>query len=320
MSDFIWLNGQYLSRKEARIGIFESGLLYGYGIFETILVYSGKAMFLSEHHERLKTSARFIRMALDISIKSLQTAVNRLVNLNNIKHGFIRIVVSSSEEVKKAMKFGSSRPGRVCGLLTGSPQAASKESPKSESYHTSMILIETGLVPDEYEKSRLIGISIFIYPNRRSSETPFYRHKTLGYLENILARRLAHKHKCLEAIFTNTNNYIMEGTRSSLFIVKDRKIFTPSLEANILSGITRRIVIGLCTKNALKVREKLFHKEEIFSADEVFLVSSLMEIMPVINCKIEKNNTIENKIISNGSVGQITKLLQISYRDLLGGI
>ncbi|MFH1231558.1 MAG: aminotransferase class IV, partial [Planctomycetota bacterium] len=238
-------------------------------------------------------------------LKSLQTAINRLVQLNNIEHGFVRMAVSSSEEPMRSMKFSSS------------DYSTTKESSNKGSYQTSMIFIETGHVSPEYEKYRRSGGSIIIYPYRRSSETPYYKHKTLAYMENLLARRWAFKRKAIEAIFINTNNYVMEGTRSTIFIVKDRKVFTPSIESNILRGVTRQAVIGLCTKNAIKVREKLLRKEDIFSSDEVFLTSSLMQIMPAINCKIKtENNTIE-KIITDGFVGPITRVLQNSYEELL---
>lgn len=316
MPDFVWLNGQYLPRKEAKISLFESGLLYGYGIFETLLIYNRKPFKLTEHYDRLKTSARHIRMPVYISLKSLTIALYRLIHLNNITHGFARLALSSSEEPTMAMRCSlssersTSRPqGR------GSPEAATKSG-----LHTSMILVETGHISPDYEKYRQDGGAVIIYPYRRSAETQYYRHKTLAYMENLLARRWAFKNKAIEAIFINTDNYVMEGTRSSLFIVKDRKVFTPPIETNILAGVTRNVVIGLCTKNAIKVREKPMDKEEIFSANEVFLTSSLMEIMPVTACKTVppgRDENIETKTIGDGTVGLITHLLQISYRDLL---
>lgn len=318
MADFVWLNGQYLPRKDTKINLLESGLLYGYGVFETILIYSWKPFQLEAHYERLKSSAKHIRMPVNISIKSLQTAINRLVQLNSIEHGFVRMVVSSSDEPMKSMRFSSSPPDRMTSRAGDYPKTKESSTNKAiRELSVQMIFIETGPVSPEYAKYRQSGGSIIIYPYKRSAETPYYRHKTLAYMENLLARRWAFKHKAIEAIFINTDYYVMEGTRSTIFIVKDRKIFTPSINSNILNGITRQVVIGLCTKNAIKIREKPMEKEEIFSADEVFLTSSLMGIMPVISCKIKtENNTVE-KIINEGFVGTITRVLQNSFEELL---
>ncbi|MDI6732452.1 MAG: aminotransferase class IV [Planctomycetota bacterium] len=313
MSDFIWLNGQYLRRNEAKISLYESGLLYGYGVFETIMIHSQKPFKLEEHYERMKNSARHIGMSVHISHKSLQAVINRLTLLNNIQKGSARIVVSSFEEPSKAMRFSSS----------ASPPAKSdsdtpKESTKITKYRPSMILVETGPIVPEYEKCRQTGINVLVYPYNRSSETAYYRHKTLAYMENILARRMAKKHKAMEAVFINTDNYVMEGTRSSIFIVKDHKVFTPAIGSNILSGITRNIVIGLCTKNIFKVRERLLAREDLFSADEVFVTSTLMEVMPVTRFKIlETSESRKEIVIKDGEVGPITRRLQQSYSDLL---
>jgi branched-chain amino acid aminotransferase len=307
MSDLIWLNGEYIKREDARINLYESGLLYGYGVFETIMINKRKAFQLEAHYNRLKTSAKHIRMQVNISQKSLDKAITRLAQINSIETGYVRMVISSSEEPMKSMRFSSS---------AGDEQK--KDLADTGTYQTSMILIETGPISPDYEKFRQSGVSVILYPTRRSADTAYYRHKTLAYMENLITRRWAFKNKALEAIFTNTNDNIMEGTRSSFFIVKDHKVFTPSIESNILPGVTRGVVMSLCTKNAIKVREKLLTKEDIFSADEAFLTSTLMEIMPVINCKVvKKDEDIDTKVIREGEVGPVTRVLQASFSDLL---
>jgi len=307
MSDLIWLNGEYIKRNEARISLYESGLLYGYGVFETIMINKGKGFQLTAHYDRLKTSAKHIRMPVHISQKSLDKVISRLAQINSIEKGYLRMVVSSSEEPMKSMRFSSSVEEPKKGLdETGEYQTSS------------MILVETGPISPDYEKFRSSGVNVILYPARRSADTAYYRHKTLAYMENLITRRWAFKHKALEAIFTNTDGNIMEGTRSSFFIVKDHKVFTPSIESNILAGVTRDVVIGLCTKNAIKVREKLLTKEDIFTADEAFLTSTLMEVMPVIGCKVvRKDEEIDTKLIRDGKVGPVTRVLQTSFRDLL---
>jgi len=306
MSDLIWLNGEYIKRNEARINLYESGLLYGYGVFETIMINKRKAFQLTAHYDRLRTSAKHIRMAVHISQKSLDKVISRLAQINSIEKGYVRIVVSSSEEPMKSMRFSSS------------VEEPKKDLDETGEYQTSMILVETGPISPDYEKFRQSGVNVILYPARRSADTAYYRHKTLAYMENLITRRWAFKHKALEAIFTNTNDHIMEGTRSSFFIVKDHKVFTPSIESNILPGVTRGVVMSLCTKNAIKVREKLLTKEDILTADEAFLTSTLMEVMPVIGCKVvRKDDEIDTKLIKDGKVGPVTRVLQTSFRDLL---
>ncbi|HLD36597.1 MAG TPA: aminotransferase class IV [Planctomycetota bacterium] len=306
MSDLIWLNGEYVKRNEAKISLYESGLLYGYGVFETIMINKRRAFQLTAHYDRLKNSAKHIRMPVHISQKSLDKVISRLAQINSIEKGYLRMVISSSEEPMKSMRFSSS------------VEEPKKNLDETGSYQTSMMLVETGPISPDYEKFRQSGVSVALYPARRSADTAYYRHKTLAYMENLITRRWAFKHKALEAIFTNTNDNIMEGTRSSFFIVKDHKVFTPSIESNILPGVTRGVVMNLCTKNAIKVREGLMTREDILAADEAFLTSTLMEIMPVTNCKIEnKNGEMDTKVIKKGEVGPVTRVLQTAYRDLL---
>jgi branched-chain amino acid aminotransferase len=307
MSDFIWLNGEYIKREDAKINLYESGLLYGYGIFETIMINKSTAFQLTAHYNRLKTSAKHIRMPVNISQKSLDKVINRLAQINSIENGYVRMVVSSSEEPMKSMRFSSSVS-----------EDAKKDLADTGTFQTSMILVEIGPISPDYEKFRQSGVSVILYPARRSADTAYYRHKTLAYMENLITRRWAFKNKALEAIFINTNDNIMEGTRSSLFIVKDHKVFTPSIESNILAGVTRGVIIGLCTRNAIKIREKILTKEDLLTADEAFLTSTLMEVMPVINCKVvKKDDEIDTKMIKEGQVGPVTRVLQTSYRDLL---
>src|SRR3989339_1799940 len=307
MSDLIWLNGEYVKRNEAKISLYESGLLYGYGVFETIMINKSKAFQLTAHYDRLKSSAKHIRMPVHISQKSLDKAISKLAQINSIEKGYVRMVISSSEEPMKSMRFSSSVSDN-----------AKTDLEETGTFKTSMILVETGPISADYEKFRSSGVNVVLYPARRSADTAYYRHKTLAYMENLITRRWAFKHKALEAIFVNTNDNIMEGTRSSFFIVKDHKVFTPSIESNILPGVTRGVVMNLCTKNAIKVREGLMTREDILAADEAFLTSTLMEIMPVTNCKIEnKNGEMDTKVIKKGEVGPVTRVLQTAYRDLL---
>jgi branched-chain amino acid aminotransferase len=271
------------------------------------MINKQKAFQLSAHYSRLKTSARHIRMPVHISQKSLDKVINRLAQLNHLEKGYVRMVLSSSEEPMKSMRLSSS-----------SGEESKKDLAETGTFQTSMMLVETGPIAPDYEKLRASGVSVILYPARRSADTAYYRHKTLAYMENLITRRWAFKNRALEAIFTNTDDYIMEGTRSSLFIIKDRKVFTPSLDSNILAGVTRGVVIGLCTKNAIKVREKLLTKEDIFTADEAFLTSTLMEVMPVVSCKtVKKNEEIETAMIKDGQVGPVTRVLQSSFRGLL---
>lgn len=288
---FIWINGAYVSDETPVISGSDRGFLYGDGLFETLRVYpQGQVFQLNEHLARLNNSAQYLKIPLPVSRRSFNQAINRLLKLNNLAEARVRITLSRG----KRAKCTQAKP---------------------------TIIIETEPCPD-YTKEREAGVKCIMARHRRSVESPLGQHKTLNYLENILARAEARQHAAFETLFINTKNELAEGATSNVFIVKrgrgrhspplsHDRVFTPPLSANILPGITRQIVLGLCTGQAIPVREKSLRIGDLLNADEIFLTGSIIEIMPVVKCAGKK--------IGTGKPGRITQLLQKAYQTLTNG-
>ncbi|MFA5795073.1 MAG: aminotransferase class IV [Candidatus Brocadiia bacterium] len=265
MTKFVFLNGEFLNRKDAKVSAFDKGFLFGEGLFEQFRIYELKAFQMSQHYERLKSSARQLKVPLTINLPTFREIVSQLLRLNDIKNAIVRIVIS-----------------------TGSRDAI----------HSPTTLVEvTGDIPSEYDKYQEEGATITVYPEKRSAYTRVYRYNTLSRIENILAKRYAYEQQSMEAIFMNHKMEVTEGYLSNVFIVKarsgltqtplsrilssNRVVYTAPLSANISPGITRQVIMGLCTKNGIKVREKMFKLKNLLTADEIFLTNSLMGVVPV---------------------------------------
>ncbi|MBI4713075.1 MAG: aminotransferase class IV [Planctomycetes bacterium] len=289
MTNFVWLNGHYVSAAEAKISALDRGFLYGEGLFETIRVYNGAPFQMSRHYERLKHSAKRLKIPCHIGLKSLEQTVNKLVKLNDRKESYVRITVSAGPK----------------------PHPCSDTPVHGES---GTILIESRELPAPYAKYRQTGARAVIYPYKRSPESPLYQHKTLSFMEYIIARKFASDNDAVDSIFVNTRNEVTEGSTSNVFMVKSGKVITPPLGANILAGVTRQTIFGLCTKNALWLRESDIKVKDLLSADEVFITNSLMEVMPIIEIMTGKERIVK---IGDGQPGLISQMLIGAYQDLI---
>jgi branched-chain amino acid aminotransferase group I len=252
---FVWVNGQYLEENQPSILVTDRGFLYGFGLFESIRLYPasggfGKPFRLEDHVHRMNNSAKRLGIPIDVSLRSFREIIERLVKLNSLPTGRLRIILTAGTKSKKYL------PTYVVQTLP------------VEDY------------TDSWERGTKIGIA----PYRRSTESPIYQHKTLNYLENILFREEAQRKKMTELIFTNTRDELTEGAISNIFIVKDEEVFTPPLSANILPGITRQIICNLCKELAIKVHRKVLYEDAIINADEVFITNSIIEVMPIFKC------------------------------------
>jgi branched-chain amino acid aminotransferase len=294
---YVYLNGEYLKRKEAKISAFDKGFLYGEGLFDTMRIYHKKAYHLSMHYDRLKNSAKQLKIPLTITLAKLREIIATLLHFNGLSDAYVRITISPGA------KAVSNQP-------------------------TTLVEVSDDL-PREYEKYQVEGVTITIYPDKRSPYTHLYRYKTTSFMDNMMARRYAQEQHAQEAIFINHKLEVTEGATSNIFIVKTRAglaqppfsrilssnkvVYTASIATNILPGITRQVVIGLCTKNGLKVREKTLRLKNLIAADEIFLTNSLMGVMPV--AKIIYNDRIHH--IGDNGPGPITQLLIKEYNNLV---
>jgi branched-chain amino acid aminotransferase len=264
--------------KEAVISVFDHGFLYGDGIYETMRVYDGVIFMLDEHLRRLYRSASLIGLTVPLDTDSLKTSIYDTLMANSLKNAFVRLTVS-----------------RGYGPIGLDPDLCPEPT----------IVIITQEMKDYPKSFYEKGINLIIPDTRRNfKEAINPQIKSLNFLNNILAKIEAKKKGAYEVIMLNVYGKLTEGTVCNVFFFKDGVLCTPSLECGILDGITRRVVIDLALRDGLKVKEDEFTKEYLYSAEEVFITNSTMEVMPVSKVDDQKY-----------AVGNITKLLHKAYRE-----
>jgi branched-chain amino acid aminotransferase len=281
----IWLDTGLVEEKEARISVFDHGLLYGDGVFEGIRVYGGRVFELDAHLRRLFESARAIRLPMPMAKETLADAVETTVRANGVEDGYIRLVVT-----------------RGIGTLGLNPFTCQKGT-------LFIIADRIQLYPKElYEKGMKV-ISATTVRNHPLALPP--QVKSLNYLNNILAKIEALDSKVPEAIMYNHEGYVAEATGDNVFIVKNSVICVPPVEAGSLEGITRAVVIRLARKEGLEIVEKNLTRYDLYVCDEFFLTGTAAEVIGVVE--------IDGRTIGDGTVGPITRLLREKFYRYVRG-
>ncbi|MCM8818922.1 MAG: branched-chain-amino-acid transaminase [Candidatus Omnitrophica bacterium] len=282
MGLLIYLNGKFVPEKEAKISVFDHGLLYGDGVFEGLRSYKGKIFKLDEHLIRLFNSAKAIALTIPLKFEELKKAVIETVRKNQLKDSYIRIVVT-----------------RGVGDLGLDPK-------KCKIPTIFIIASKIQLYPESlYEK----GIDVITVPTRRNlNESLNPAIKSLNYLNNILAKIEANNSGATEGLILNQFGYISECTGENIFIVKKEIIITPPVSAGALSGITRDVVIDISEKIGLKVKEENITRYDVYTSDECFLTGTAAEIVPVVK--------IDGRIIGDGRPGKITLKIRNEFHLL----
>jgi branched-chain amino acid aminotransferase len=275
----IWLNTGLVDEADAKISVFDHGLLYGDGVFEGIRVYGSRVFELDAHLRRLFESARVIRLGISMSKEDLAQAVRTTVEANAIRDGYIRLVAT-----------------RGIGTLGLNPFVC-KES--------SLIIIadKIQLYPEElYEKGMKI-ISATTVRNHPLALPP--QVKSLNYLNNILAKIEALDNDVPEAIMYNHEGYVAEATGDNVFIVRNGVVYAPPVEAGSLEGITRAVVMRLAQQEGFKVVEKNLTRHDLYVCDELFLTGTAAEVIGIVE--------IDGRIIGEGKPGPVTRLLREKF-------
>jgi len=280
MGELVYLNGKLIRRSKATISALDYGFLYGFGLFETMRVYKGKVFRLDNHLSRLADSAQIIGLSVDK--KELKDAVMHLIRADSHGDARIRITISPGE-----------------GSINADPRTCGK---------TTVLVVAEEYIPYQ-ENIYRDGFRAIISSFRCDSQSPLSRLKSTSYLMNVVAKQEARLAGAAEAICLNEKGYLAEASMSNIFLVMDGILKTPRLESGILPGITRQVVIDLASQVDINCLEGDIESAELYDAQEAFLTSSLLEIMPL--------TVVGDKHIRDGRMGGITKKLMAAYKQLI---
>lgn len=282
MSGQVYIAGKLYPKEDAKISVYDHGLLYGDGVFEGIRAYSGKVFRMSEHVNRLYDSARAIHLVIPISKEEMATAINDTLAANKITDGYVRVVVT--------------RGAGALGLdinRTSNPQV--------------IIIADTiQLYPKEMYENGLEIVTASSIRNHPSALNP--RIKSLNYLNNILAKVEGMLAGCVEALMLNHKGEVAECTGDNIFIVREGNVHTPPLDAGILEGVTRNAVLELSREAGYPTFETAMTRHDVYTADECFLTGTAAEVIPVVK--------VDGRPIGSGKPGPIFRALRERFHQL----
>ena len=282
MSQKIYIAGKLVPKEEAKISVYDHGLLYGDGVFEGLRSYGGKVFRLEEHVERLYNSAKAIWLTIPISRQEMGKAINDTVRANDLKDGYIRALVT-----------------RGAGSLGLDPNKCSNPQ-------VIIIADVISLYPPELYEKGLEIVSVSVMRSHPAALNP--RIKSLNYLNNILAKIEGLQAGCIEALMLNHKGEISECTGDNIFLVRKDVLYTPPIDAGILEGVTRHAVIDLAKDANIEVREIPLTTHDVYIADEVFLTGSAAEVIPVVK--------VDSRTIGTGKPGPMTLALSKRFHAL----
>ena len=283
MSLKVNINGTLYAKEDARVSVYDHGLLYGDGVFEGMRSYGGQVFRLEQHLQRLWDSAKAIWLEIPVTQEALAATVTATLSANEIQDGYIRLVVT--------------RGAGTLGLdpnLTSDPQVI-------------IITDHITLYPDEYYENGLKIVTVATRRNHPDALSP--RIKSLNYLNNILAKIEGLQAGCVEALMLNHRDEVAECTGDNIFLVKSGCLVTPATDAGILEGITRQAVIDLAQEAGMEVREPTIKLDDVYQADECFLTGSAAEVVPVVQ--------VDDCQIGTGTPGPVTCDLMKRFRELV---
>jgi branched-chain amino acid aminotransferase len=281
MSTRVYINGKLYDKADAKVSVYDHGLLYGDGVFEGIRVYHGKVFKHQEHIDRLYESAKHIALEIPMSRDEMMKAVNDTVKVNNKVNGYIRLVVT-----------------RGAGSLGLDPRKCEPQ--------IIIIVDDISLYPAELYDNGLEIITSSLIRNHPNALNP--RIKSLNYLNNILAKIEAIRAGVLEAIMLNHKGEVAECTGDNLFLMKKGILKTTPADAGILEGVTRNVVIDLAKAAGIPFMECTLTRHDVYIADECFLTGTAAEIIGV--------TKVDGRAIGTGKPGPITKQLRESFQQV----
>ncbi len=278
----VWINGKLFEKEDAKISVYDHGLLYGDGVFEGLRSYGGQVFRLDQHLARLWNSAKAILLSMPMPLEEMARAVNETLKANDLRDAYIRLVVT-----RGAGSLGLD-PNR-----TANPQVI-------------IITDHITVYPEELYRQGLEIVTASTMRNHPSALNP--RIKSLNYLNNILAKIESMQAGCMEALMLNHKGEVSECTADNIFLVRDGVLLTPPTDAGVLEGITREAVIELARQSGREVREVPITRHDVYIADECFLTGTAVEVIAVVK--------VDSRKIGSGTPGPITRDLKERFDKL----
>jgi branched-chain amino acid aminotransferase len=275
----IYMNGKLVPEKDAKVSVFDHGLLYGDGVFEGIRAYNGRVFMLDEHIDRLYRSAQAIAMTIPMTKAAMSNAVVKTCAANKIRDGYIRLVVT-----------------RGVGELGLNPYLC--KNPQ-----VIIIAAKIQLYPRKLYETGLSVITVGTLRNHVEAVNP--RIKSLNYLNNVLAKIEAINAGVMECLMLNPQGYIAEASGDNVFVIRGNTLITPPPWCGSLEGITRAVVMQLAPEHGLVVKEDVLTRYDVYTADEVFLTGTAAEIISVVN--------VDRRPIGAGVPGPKTRELSSAF-------
>src|SRR6516165_3671909 len=282
MTPKVYINGKLYDKADAKISVYDHGLLYGDGVFEGIRVYAGKVFRLKQHIERLYDSARAIYLEIPLGPEQMAEAVEATVRANAKQEGYIRLVVT-----------------RGAGSLGLDPR-------KTSDPRVIIIVDDIVMYPQELYENGMEIVTASSIRNHPNAVNP--RVKSLNYLNNIMAKVEGVRAGCHEALMLNTKGELAECTGDNIFLVKHGVLRTPPPDAGILEGVTRDAVLELARAAGIPVEEPALTRYDVYAADECFLTGTAAEVIPAVKC--------DGRVIGTGKPGPVTRQLRERFHQL----
>jgi branched-chain amino acid aminotransferase len=279
----VYIDGEYYPKSQAKISVFDHGLLYGDGVFEGIRAYNGVVFKLKEHVDRLYRSAHAITLKMPITKEAMVQAVVDTLRKNKMKDCYIRLVVT-----------------RGVGDLGLDPRKCPKAS----------VIIITDTIKLQEANAKETGITtMFSWVRRNPVDATTHEIKSLNYLNSILAKIEANNNGVDEAICLEASGCIAEGVGENVFIVNNGEIFTPPTSTGALAGITAEVVVKLAAKLGIKVTVANLTPFMMFNAEEAFFTGTAMEMVPI--------REVNKRQIGSGKPGPVTKQLMAEFHKVI---
>ncbi|WP_332645500.1 branched-chain-amino-acid transaminase [Lysinibacillus sp. 54212] len=279
----IFLNGDFVTKENAVVSVYDHGFLYGDGVFEGIRAYNGNVFRLKEHLIRLYESAKSILLDIPYSLEEMTDIVTETLRRNELSSGYIRLVVSRGKGNLGLDPRNCTSPSVVC------------------------IAEELALFPKELYET---GVEIITASSRRSrSDVLSPKTKSLNYLNNILVKIEANLAGVPEALMLNDQGYVAEGSGDNIFIIKGDQLITPPGYVGALEGITRNAIMDVAKQKGYKVKEDVFTRHDVYVADEVFLTGTAAEVIAVVK--------VDGREIGNGKPGPITNNILTGFQEIV---